>query len=516
METSQGLGLLERVELKEAWELEGDHFTSWLGEHISLLGEALGLHLESMPSGASEEDLQGYVAAWDVENDRPVIIQSRLEPSEHSHFGELLACAAVHDADVVIWVAKEFKSEHKEALEMLNRRTDEDTEFYGVAVELWRIDGSRPAPYFHVVASPSEWASEWEGELIGISPSSNEEGDEEADDQSGAWEEEERYHWFWEPLKQKLEDAGLSLRSGNGQGYHCPVNLGVSDVWCDMRFTDSNEVAVDLKLHENGNWDDSHLELLMESQLEIEAEMGMDLAWDGTDDHGDWSVSVSAGGSIDEPPHRLDEIRDWMFENVVRFNEVFPRHLLKVRHQLSQEETVEVPEGSYEGIFDAEEPEPETDFSWAFGAVGSYDSVESDVAPEPVFSHEPVAPAASFESADSYEPAEPVIASEATGPVSSYGAVESYEPPNPEHSYGVVEPVSSYETSETGEPQESSEPGDSFGVVRSYGSIESSYDTTEVTGYYRVVDPSENYGPVGSYGVADSYESTPPATTEEE
>ncbi len=505
METSQGLGLLERVELKEVWELKGDHFTSWLGEHISLLGQALGLELESMARETLEDDCQGYIPAWDVANDRPVVIQSHLEPSEHSHFGEILTCAAVHDADVVIWVAREFKGEHKEALDMLNRRTDEDTEFYGVAVELWRIDGSRPAPYFHVVTSPREW----EEDLIEIDASS----DVEPEDQSGAWEEEERYHWFWEPLKQKLEEAGLSLGTGNGHAFHCIVDLGVSDVWCDMRFTDSNEVAVDLKLHENGNWDDSHLELLMESQMEIEAEMGMDLAWDGTDDHGDWSVSVSAGGSIDEPPHRLDEIRGWMFENVVRFNEVFPRHLLKVRHQLSQEEIVEVPEGSYEGILEDEEPESPTDFSWAFGAVRSYDSVESDDIPAPAFAYESVAPVSSFEPAEFYEPSEPVapyeatepvVAYEAVGPVNTYGAVESYEP---------AEPVSSYESAET---QESLESADSYEVVHSYRSTETSYETTEVAGYYRVVEPAENFGPVGSYGVVDSYEPTPPAATEEQ
>ena len=500
METSQGLGLLERVELKEVWEHEGDHFTAWLGEHISLLGDALGLNLEGMSSKTPEGDWKGHIPAWDVENDRPVVIQSYLQPSEHSHFGEMLTCAAVHDADVVIWVAKEFKSEHKEALEMLNRRTDEDTEFYGVAVELWRIDGSRPAPYFHVVTSPREW----EGELLEISPIS----DEETDDQSGAWEEEERYHWFWEPLKQKLEDAGLSLGTGNGQGYHCIVDLGVSDVWCDMRFTDSNEVAVDLKLHENGNWDDSHLELLMESQIEIETEMGMDLAWDGTDDHGDWSVSVSAGGSIDEPPHRLDEIRHWMFENVVRFNEVFPRHLLKVRHQLSQEETAEPQvEAAQIWSMEDEEPEPPSDFSWAFGAVGSYDLIESEDAPDPVIAYESGEPASASEPVDAYE---------ATGPVSTYEAVESYEPAMPASSYGIVEPVSSYETSDRGEPQEASDPVEPYGVAHSYGSTESSYDTTEVAGYYRVVEPAENYGPVGFYGVADSYESNRPATTEEE
>ena len=97
MDTSQGLGLLERVELKEVWELEGHHFTSWLREHISLLGEALGLDLENMSSEASEDYCKANIPAWDVGNDRPVVIQSHLEPTEHSHLGQVLSCAAVHD-----------------------------------------------------------------------------------------------------------------------------------------------------------------------------------------------------------------------------------------------------------------------------------------------------------------------------------------------------------------------------------------------------------------------------------
>ena len=31
------------------------------------------------------------------------------------------------------------------------------TEFFGVAIEVWKIDGSPPAPYFRVVAAPNEW-----------------------------------------------------------------------------------------------------------------------------------------------------------------------------------------------------------------------------------------------------------------------------------------------------------------------------------------------------------------------
>ncbi len=476
MDVLKGLGVLERVELKEVWEREGEYFTPWLAEHISLLGDALGLDLENMSSETSEEECKLHVPAWDVGNDRLVVIENHLEATENAHLGQLLTCAAVHDADVVVWVAKEFKSEHKHALDMLNRRTDEDTEFYGVAVELWRIDGSRPAPYFHVVASPGGW-EEQVTEVIGSS-------DEENDDQQGAWEDEERFHWFWEPLKQKLEEAGLILGSGNGQGHHCMVDLGMTDVWCDMRFTDADEVVVDIRIHENGIWNDSHLGLLKESQLEIEAELGMDLVWEGSDDHGDWSVSVSSGGSINEPSHRLDEIRDWMFENVVRFNDVFPKRLANVRDRLSQEE-----DGG------PTKAESEYGSSWAFGMT------------EPISAYESPEPVSSFVSAPAYDSPEPVSsyesgeAYETPEPVSLYGSALAYDTAGPASSYDSVaasEPVSTYESAGS---YEATETGDSYEPVQSYG-------LSEFLSSYRPMEPSQSYGSMSPFGSTEAFGSS--------
>ena len=57
----------------------------------------------------------------------------------------------------MVWIAKQFRDEHREALDLLNHRTDEGTEFFGVEVELWKIDESRPAVNFNLVSTPNEW-----------------------------------------------------------------------------------------------------------------------------------------------------------------------------------------------------------------------------------------------------------------------------------------------------------------------------------------------------------------------
>jgi len=62
------------------------------------------------------------------------------------------------DATVVIWVSREFREEHRQALDWLNRGDGTKTEFFGVVLELLRIDDSKPAVSFRLAASPNNWA----------------------------------------------------------------------------------------------------------------------------------------------------------------------------------------------------------------------------------------------------------------------------------------------------------------------------------------------------------------------
>ena len=40
------IGQMSRVGLRNVWENEATDFTPWLAEHIHILGEQLGMHLE--------------------------------------------------------------------------------------------------------------------------------------------------------------------------------------------------------------------------------------------------------------------------------------------------------------------------------------------------------------------------------------------------------------------------------------------------------------------------------------
>ena len=148
MTATQELATIERVkDIRSIWPNEADNFTPWLADNLSALGKALVLDLDledvvkEAPVGTFKLDIRTRV----VGSGRPVVIENQLGSTDHSHLGQLLTYAAGFDANVIVWIAEEFKDEHREALDLLNRRTDEESEFFGVVVEVWKIDDSRPA-----------------------------------------------------------------------------------------------------------------------------------------------------------------------------------------------------------------------------------------------------------------------------------------------------------------------------------------------------------------------------------
>lgn len=88
---------------------------------------------------------------------RKVVIENQLEDTNHDHLGKVITYAAGKDAEVVVWVVAHARDEHRQAIEWLNQHTDNDSGFFLVEVELWRIGGSLPAPRFNVVEQPNEW-----------------------------------------------------------------------------------------------------------------------------------------------------------------------------------------------------------------------------------------------------------------------------------------------------------------------------------------------------------------------
>jgi hypothetical protein len=158
--TTAQLGTIENVDIRKVWKDEARDFTPWLADHISQLGDALGLNLEFTPKEEPIGSFKLDILARDADRDFAVAIENQMGETDHSHLGQLVTYAAGCGAQVGIWIAGKFRDEHREAVDMLNHRTGRDSEYYGVVVELLKIGDSLPAPHFRVVSAPNDWGKE--------------------------------------------------------------------------------------------------------------------------------------------------------------------------------------------------------------------------------------------------------------------------------------------------------------------------------------------------------------------
>ena len=309
--TTPNLAKIDRVDLRQAWPNEAQDFTPWLAENIADLGEALGMDLELQQTEAPVGSYSLDILATDLNQNRPVIIENQLESTDHRHLGQLLTYAAGYDANVIVWLTREFRDEHRQALDWLNQRTDENTQFFGVVVELWRIAGSPPAPHFNLVATPNHWR-EKTATIVG--------GTKQVSDRM------ERYREFFQLLIDTLtEKRFTNPRKAQPQSwYNFSAGYGQRIAY-GANFTLQKEARIEVYI----NNPDPHrniqlLENLENYKTEIESALGnQTLDWQRLENRKACRIALARPGSIDDDADTLAEIQDWMVEYLLKFKAVF-------------------------------------------------------------------------------------------------------------------------------------------------------------------------------------------------
>ena len=156
---NRSLGHLAPVDPATVWRSEQGEFLPWLAaeDNLRRLGDALGLDLEPLTLEALVGRFRADLVCRDRGTGGAVVIEAQLNPSDHGHLGQLLTYARGLEADIVVWLGTRFHDEHRSVLGWLNGSGDLDLRCFAVAVDLWKIDASRAAPQFTVVAAPRDW-----------------------------------------------------------------------------------------------------------------------------------------------------------------------------------------------------------------------------------------------------------------------------------------------------------------------------------------------------------------------
>ena len=321
MTTALELGSISKVNIREVWPTEPGHFTPWLGKNLDKLGVELGLELELVDTEAPVGSYSLDILARDLGSGRAVVIENQYGNTDHDHLGKLLTYASGYDAYAVVWVSERFRDEHREALDMLNNRTGEDTQFFGVEVEVLQIDNSRPSVTFKLVAIPRKWRN----------PKQRSRG-------SGGVRHNERYRQFYQGLVERLNSeasgfADLPIKE-IGTEHFCKLAPAAKNVRYSASFGSfygyKNTTWVQLIIKsDNRGWDKNVFNQLQVQKEEIEKELGTSLVWK-PEHSGQSGIMIPREGSIDASPETLREVQGWMVERLLKFKEVFGPRLAEL------------------------------------------------------------------------------------------------------------------------------------------------------------------------------------------
>lgn len=159
MYTTQKLGTLEEVPLREIWPHEAHNFTNWLAqeENIELLSNELNIDIEvidtEVPAGKYRLDILARSS-----DDETIVIENQLEHTNHDHLGKIITYASGLDATTIIWIVEDVEEEHRQAVNWLNEHLDDTINIFLCKLRLFRIEDSPAAPKFQVICEPNNWS----------------------------------------------------------------------------------------------------------------------------------------------------------------------------------------------------------------------------------------------------------------------------------------------------------------------------------------------------------------------
>jgi hypothetical protein len=302
------LSKLNKVELRDIWEREAVDFTNWLAqkENLDVLSEEIGVDIKLIKTEANVGKFSVDILAEEEASGRKIIIENQLGDTNHDHLGKIITYASGYDAEIIIWIARNIREEHKKAIEWLNEHTDENISFFLIKIELWKIAGSNPAPKFEIIVRPNEWAK-----VIKTSPTSGKLTDTMLQQLE-----------FWNKFKTYVQNNDKQIRLQIPRPQHWyDISMGNSDSHIDLTLNSrENLIGCEVYISKNKNF----FKFLRKRKNKIEKEIGGTAKW--VDAPIASRIRIKKKVSDVFSQKEAEKYFAWLYKKTILFQRIFGRH----------------------------------------------------------------------------------------------------------------------------------------------------------------------------------------------
>ena len=305
------IGKLKEVDIRNLWKHEQYDFSEWLSqsENIKLLDDVLGLTLTDITKEAYVGSYRCDIFAKDESSGIKVIIENQLESSNHDHLGKIITYASGLDAEVIVWIVKQAKEEHRSAIEWLNNNTNSNVNFFLIELHAYTIENSIPAPFFEVIEKPNEFIK---------NSKMNSEQDNLNKSQSERLE-------FWSRFNEILIDRGkpFNVRKVTTDHWY-DIALGTSEAHVSINLVNKESVVcIDLYINDNKELFDN---LYLKKDI-IEGDLGFKLIWDRLDNGKASRIKYNIKGLNYDNHSNYDELMNKVIDTAVKMRETFKKYI---------------------------------------------------------------------------------------------------------------------------------------------------------------------------------------------
>ena len=305
---NKNLAKLQKISLRDIWSVEPD-FTDWLSqkENLDLLSEEIGVDIKLIKTEANVGLFKVDILAEEESTGRKIIIENQLEGTNHDHLGKIITYASGYDAEIIIWVVRDVRDEHRRAIEWLNEHTDEKIGYFLIKIELWQIEGSKPAPKFEVLVSPNEWAK-----AIKASPAGGDLSDTKLQQLD-----------FWTKFKEsvKAKDTHIRLRTPKPRHWY-DISMGSSEAHVHLT-VNSKDNLVDCGIYIKKNKE--LFDFLQEHKEEIEKEIGEQAEWVNAAIASRIKIKKEVSDVFSQS--EAENYFTWLYEKTILLQKVFGKYL---------------------------------------------------------------------------------------------------------------------------------------------------------------------------------------------